>query len=161
MARLIVPNTFTSQGTEYFSGFTPYRLDSGLEGTDLVSEMVTYSILPLKNPTTINQEVGASDTYSFEVAVKNITQNIILDVEIETDKYFTISTNSFALSPLEVNKFIASVNNNEINASQTPLNFSSSVVMRITNRDNKIFAIKNINVEEFEELYIDQDVLIT
>lgn len=161
MAVRLIPNTFTRQSTEYFSEFTPYEFPEGTNGFDLVSDMVSYSVIPRNNPTIINQDVAADTIYSFEVEIKNLTENIALDIEIETDKYFSVEPNRFTLNPLEINKFVAKVNNSEVDVASGPLNFSSSVILRITNRDNKEFAIKRVDVEELEEQFIDETVQIS
>lgn len=156
----IVPNSFTRQNTEYFLGFTSYNTPPDGEATDRIQQMVSYSLNPLRIPTEIDQVFGARDVYSFEVMVKNMTKNVILEVRFDHDKYWSVDPGFIDLGPDETKKVTISVNNSAINENGNPVNFISTVLMKIRNVQNGTVAYRNINTNPLEQSNLPENVEI-
>jgi len=145
-------NTFTKQNTSFFKDFTPYTLANGIVATETLSEMISYDITARVNPSTVNYQLGTSNTYEFTLSVKNLTRDITLDIEIEHENYFQVQNNNYTLTPEQIQESIIQLNKSVLNEANRGLNFLTQVTIVVKNRPNDTFATKRVDINELQQI---------
>jgi preprotein translocase subunit SecD len=118
--------------SEYLRSFTPYQLPQGVRVTDRVENMLSYDVAPTVIP--INFLFGATDTYTAEIRLKNITTNVILTGTIITDEqFFVVSNPTATLDPGETWIVSMQVNVAGINQLRDVRQYNIPYTIRIVN----------------------------
>jgi len=155
---IIKDNEFTKLNTSYFKSFTPYSLPNGIEGTDQIANMVSYSIIPSLNGVNLDYNIGAVDNFNFVLSVKNLTTNVSLDITVESENYFNISPRNFVLGPEQINNISINVDNSVINEYGKALQFLTQITLVVKNIKNGTFAQRRIGVEGLQQVFLPDNV---
>lgn len=148
---IIKNNEFTKLNTSYFKSFTPFSIDNGLEATDQIASMVSYNIVPTLNGVVVDQSIAANDSYEFILSVKNLTTNVLLDIELESEDYFIITPKQFVLSPEQVQNVNVSINNRFVDEANRGLQFLTQITLIVKNIKNGSFAQRRIGVTQLPQ----------
>lgn len=142
----LTPNTFTAENTPHFIGFTPYALPANIISVDNVSDMISYSFVTPSPEVKLSYLVGATDTYVVNMSISNVTENVVLDIEVVVDNtiFTVVRASKFSLNPKEGKVITITLNKDGLNM-QDPFEKKTSIKLVVTNKDTGIQAIKNVN----------------
>jgi hypothetical protein len=148
----IIPNTFTSL-TPFFSAHVPFRVPSDEQIVVSIDDMVSYSVMPSVNGTTINQPFGTEKLYSFTFAIINLTKNVDLRVELSTDEllFEAVREKIFTLSPGELREIDITINEDKFNSIGGEAQINETFRLKIENLDNGTYALKNLSLTRLKQ----------
>jgi hypothetical protein len=143
----IIPNTLNQQTNPLFKSFTPYTIGVDEVVCDYVSDMVSVDMAPRNPATKLNYDIGAENTYSDTMFVKNLTSNTSLKIELIFDEQiFYVSKNSFELGPNQETTIDISLNKNGLNTLPGLNEQIKEFTLKVTNLNNGTLIVKNTKV---------------
>lgn len=143
----ILPNTLSKETNPLFRSFTPYQIQSDEAVCDFVSDMVSVNLAPRNPATTLVYDIGAENTYSDVMFVKNLTTNATLQILLEFDtQIFTVSNESFELGPEQETSIQISLNKNGLNTLPGLKGETKEFTLKVTNLNNGALIVKNTKV---------------
>lgn len=147
----------------YLLSYQPFKLPNQEELGD-INDMISIDVKATENVTLLNYYIGAESTYTFSVELKNITDNCILEVEVNVPTSALTSTEaktpesnanatekiiSFVLDPNQTKKISMALDKDILN--KQPLDdIDFNVPITIKNRKNGTIVTKNINATKLE-----------
>ena len=173
-----MPIKSTSTGTiPYLVSTQPYVLPEGSILAENIEDMVSYSILPRSSevstntnrPTNIDYYIGATGSFSNILAVKNMTNNAILEVSMTYNSVFSVSEvgSSTSANPLIVTlnagqtkqfniKLLTEILDTQVNS----VGINADIRMLIKNILNQTVVTKNINTAPLQTVTIPETVVV-
>lgn len=112
----IVTNTLNATNTPFFKSHVPYNIPQGTSTSYQLSDLIFINYAIPNVPVKINQMFGAESSFRFTVSMRNLTSNILLEVEIITGNFFKVfENNRFQLPPNSQKSMEVEVDNSYIN----------------------------------------------
>lgn len=158
----ILPNTLSQQTNPLFKSFTPYQLNTNEAVCDLVSDMVSVNLAPRNPATTLVYDIGAENSYSDTMFVKNLTTNATLQVVLEFDRQiFIVSEEIFELNPGEETSIEISLNKNGLNTLPGLNGETKEFTLKVTNLNNGSLIVKNTKVPPHVSRELPETIVVT
>lgn len=152
-------NTLSSS-TPFLQSYQPYQIPANTQLAETVENMISYDIVANGAPTNFTYLIGAENSYSFSIVLKNITTNAVLDVEIRQDKeIFTVLTERiFELSPGQTVRIDLEINKPYLNSITTVFNFLATMELRVSNRQNGTVVLVDLTTDGFSQRFAQQQL---
>lgn len=158
----ILPNTLSQQTNPLFRSFTPYQLRTDEVVCDFVSDMVSVNLAPRNPATSLVYDIGAENSYSDTMFVKNLTTNATLQIAIEFDRQvFTVSKESFELGPNQETSIEISLNKNGLNTLPGLNGETKEFTLKVTNLNNGSLIVKNTKVPPHVPRELPETIVVT
>lgn len=148
--------TQSVQNIPFLISYQAYTPSAGTVIVEYPQDMVAYSLYPSSSSTQLNYAIGAQNTYSASLAIKNVTNNTRLKIQITYDNmYFTIKnpdTNTiqspinFLLNSQQTKVTTIELNKTYLNQQTNYTTKPASIIMSITNEVSNTVVTKNISV---------------
>lgn len=136
-----------SPTTPFLKSYTPYQTPSDTRLADAVDDMISYNLTTSNSLKTLNYSVGAEGSYQQNFTIKNLTTNVVLDIEVskKTDAFFiNLSPLQFSLNPLQTKTFSFALNKQYLNAITTKSELDAYVNIVVKNRKNGSIALRDV-----------------
>lgn len=158
----ILPNTLSQETNPLFKSFTPYSLSAEEVVCDFVSDMVSVDIVPRNPATILTYDIGAENTYSETMFVKNLTSNATLQIVIEFDRQvFNVSEEIFELGPTQETSIEISLNKNGLNTLPGLNGETKEFTLKVTNLNNGSLIVKNTKVSPHVPRELPETIVVT
>jgi hypothetical protein len=123
--------------------------------------MVSVDMAPRNPATKLNYDIGAENTYSDLMFVKNLTTNATLKIEIEFDKQvFSVSKESFELGPNEETSIDISLNKTSLNTLPGLNGEVKEFTLKVTNLNNGLLIVKNTKVPPHTKRELPETIVV-
>jgi hypothetical protein len=142
-----------STSTPFLQSYQPYEVPPNTQLAEVVENMISYDVFVNGNPVNLTYLIGAENTYLFSILLKNITTNVILDVEIQQDTpIFVINTrNVFSLAPGQIEQIDLELNKEYLNSTTTIFEFLATMNIRVSNRTNGTVSLVDLTTDRFAQ----------
>jgi hypothetical protein len=100
-----------STSTQYFAGYAAINTQGTVRN---IQDMIAYSLVIPTAPVDITYNIGAENSYSIQLELKNITRNAGLLVQIKNPQIFSVNDRTFLLQPEQSKAITFQLNKSKI-----------------------------------------------
>lgn len=158
---------FMDGEVQYLIQYEPFGLPNTQVEPTSIDQMISIDTRPLETSTVINYSIGAKNTYTFVIKMKNITNNAILDVIVTLPPQIFTSSQAvtlaqlpdaplrrvinITLNPQQQQEITITLDKNFLNTQVNYSKLETSLPINIRSRANNSVITKNINVTTFQQ----------
>ncbi len=160
----IQPNAFTAQTNPFFVSYEPFKF--GSEQKELVMPFDMVSINVMQGDTFIDYTVGAENTYTIPLRIKNISANKDLQVTVTVSCQTALfKINGKLYQDFKVVKseeevlFEVSLNKEELNNKNGT--FDSDITVSVSHNSLDTLAFTTTNISVLEQTFLPETTVIT
>lgn len=148
----------------YLIDFKPYVYTG--EKCQSIDDMISVSLLQRVPISNISYDIGSSDDINLPVAIKNITNNIDLEITVSVNKNIFVIDNqenveskTVILPAGLIERFVFTLNKNSLN--QTVRTFNSNITITVKNITNGGIVTKNVSTSSFNVNFLDETIFVS
>jgi hypothetical protein len=124
--------------------------------------MVSVDLAPASSPTQLTYNVGAENTYTQTLSVKNLTNNTTLSIELVYDKnVFSMEKDTFELTSMQETTIGISLNKDGMNALAGLSQEAKTISLQVTNLNNGQLINKNSTVSPYIPRSLPETIVVT
>jgi hypothetical protein len=155
----LVQNTFIPGTTEYYELHIPYTTPNGI-AIDKLSDMYSYNIEPRATPLVINQPIGSRNSFGYVFSIKNLTQNVQLQIDIVSkENFITASNPSFIIAPGKTVEVNIILDKSRVNSLGSPRLIEENLTVTIKNLSSQL-AIRQPSATPLEVVSVPDETTI-
>jgi hypothetical protein len=157
----IVKNTFSTTNTPYFLNHTPYLIADTEQVVQILTEMISYDIIPPTSPPIVNNDIGAEEVFNFGVSFKNLTKTTTLYLEIKYgDLFIENDASTLILLPEKALTVNIIADKEKINNRSRNDRINNSIDVTVKIKDSPI-TIKNLLIQPYSQITLPSEFEIT
>lgn len=147
--------------------YVPYSLNQNVI-CYTVDDMVSIELLPSVNgKTKINYALGAETSYITTLKIKNITNNVRLNVTIELNKNVFIIDNQIGVNQIQMDmnpqqtvEHEIKLNKRSLNEATVPVEFLTDITLRVKNYINNSLALTTRNEPLLQQRFLPEEIMV-
>lgn len=150
-----MPIKTSVDGNIQLVNFIPFQLPPNTVLVENIEQMFSYDLQIPTQPFEIDYLIGTDEIFSFQLSIKNLTQNATLTTEVQYDEsFFITSTKTITINPEEIKTINLTLNTEYLDTVKTTTTKFQEIKVLVTNVQSNGVVYKNINTTNLSPTFL-------